>query len=241
MKKVAIFTEGQAELIFIRNLLPKVFGYEDLSFECVELHRNTFQDVPYSISHPDPSIYFLIVNVANDSKVITAIKEREQNLHNKGYDLIIGLRDMYSEAYRKLSTVIDEKVTSAFIQEHKSSIQTMSNSEKIFFCFAIMEFEAWFLSMYNLFAKIHPTLTINFIEENLGFNLKIISPEKEFFHPTVELEKIFRLVGEKYDKSINQIESISTKVDDIDINHALEDGRCHSFSLFWRKLQSLKN
>ncbi len=101
MKKVAVFTEGRGELIFVRNLLPKVFGCEDLSFECFELHSGEFQGVPYRDIRPNSTIHFLIVNVANDGKVITAIKEREAALLKRGYDVIIGLRDVYSEAYRK--------------------------------------------------------------------------------------------------------------------------------------------
>ena len=97
----------------------------------MELHRNTFQEVPYSISPPSPSIHFLIVNAANDSKTMSAIKERERYLWEKGYDVIIGVRDMYSEAYCKRSSDIDDEVINDFIQEHRSLIQRMSNPDKI--------------------------------------------------------------------------------------------------------------
>ncbi len=139
----------------------------------------------------------------------------------------------------KRSSVIDNQVTDAFIQEHRSVIQTMSDPDKIHFYFAIMEFEAWLLAMYSLFTKIHQDLTVNFIEEKLGFNLERINPQTEFFHPANEVERIFKLVEEKYDKSIGQMESISSQIDDIDISHALEDGRCNSFASFWTKLESL--
>ena len=57
---------------------------------------------------------------------------------------------MYSQAYRDRSNCIDDTVTESFIQAHQTTIQQMSNSDKIHVCFAIMELESWFLSMYNL-------------------------------------------------------------------------------------------
>jgi len=242
MKKIAIFTEGQGELIFVRNLLPRVLGYENLKIECFELHSDQFRKTPYPIYHPDPLFHFLIVNVANDARVITAIREREQGLWKQGYEAIIGLRDMYSAAYRTLASEIDDSVTNKFIQGHEEAIiQTMVKPEKIQVYFAIMEFEAWLLAMYSLFAKIDPDLTVDFIAEKLDFNLKKISPQTEFFHPTNVVERIFRLVGKTYAKSRDEMESISNMIDDQDIRHALETGKCDSFASFWNRLNSLRN
>jgi len=74
---------------------------------------------------------------------------------------------MYSQAYRKKSKkVIDDKVTQKSIELVTTTIAEMSNPDKISFHFAIMELEAWWLSMYNLFAKIDDRLTVSFIEKN---------------------------------------------------------------------------
>jgi hypothetical protein len=131
MKKVAIFTEGQGELIFVRYLLTLTIRPDKLSFECFSLIADRLHRAPYRLSPPGAQIHFLLVNVGNDERALSAIAEREDNLVNKGYDKIIGLRDMYSEAYRKRSAVIDDSVTKSFIQEHESVIQQMSNSGKI--------------------------------------------------------------------------------------------------------------
>ena len=232
MKKVAIFTEGQGELIFVRHLLIQVIGYERLSFECLELRADRLSKVPFDYRPPKATMHFLIVNVGNDEKVVGAIKERQARLIKQGFDEIIGLRDMYSRAYRKRAQCVDSSIIQAFIQAQQAVIQDMSHSEKIQVFFAIMELEAWFLSMYNLFQKIDPRLTCSYIEKQLGFDLKTTDPETEFFHPANELAAILDLAGIKYNKSFGQMESISSKMERADINAVAESGHCNSFKLF---------
>ncbi len=52
MKKIAVFVEGQSELIFIRNLF--LYGgcieIGKISFECLELHAKEEKQVPYSLA-----------------------------------------------------------------------------------------------------------------------------------------------------------------------------------------------
>ena len=98
--------------------------------------------------------------------------------------MIIGLRDMYSEAYEKLSRgVINDDISNQFIQNHNSTIQKMTYQDRIKLYFAIMEIEAWFLAMYDIFQRIDSVLTIEYIEEKLGFDLRRIDPQGEFFKP----------------------------------------------------------
>ncbi len=59
MKKIAIFTEGQGELIFMRWLLPGVLGYENVSFECMELYSDQIQTVPYKYSPTNPLLPYI--------------------------------------------------------------------------------------------------------------------------------------------------------------------------------------
>lgn len=241
MRKVAIFTEGQGELIFVRNLLPKIIGYEHLSFECFDLRSDKFFSVPYKVGSVDSAkIHFLIINVGNDEKVLSAIAERETRLVKQGYDKIIGLRDMYSKAYRKRANTVNQQIIEDFVQAHNTTIQRLNNADRIQLFFAIMELEAWFLSMYNLFKKLDPALTCVYIEEQMGFNLATVNSEKEFFHPTNVLASILNLVGMRYDKSSDQMESITTRIDQADIDDAVENGRCNSLARFYSALEEEK-
>jgi len=239
MQKIAIFVEGQGELIFIRNILYHLIDPAQLSFECFKLHANSQQEVPYEYKNPNAKVHFQIINVGNDERVLDAIKEREKRLLSKGFTKIIGLRDMYSKAYRRKSkNVIDDEVTRQFIEGVTTAIAEMNNPDKIRFHFAIMELEAWWLSMYNWFAKINDLLTVSFIEENLGYNLSEIDPEKAFFHPALEIDKIFKLVGAGYKKPFDDVESITSRMDASDISDATNNNRCHCFKNFCDDLTS---
>jgi len=196
--------------------------------------------VPYRCCSPNASLHYLLVNVGNDEAVLSAVKERQENLMSKGYDVVIGLRDMYSRAYRKRSRCIDDSVTDSFIRAQEDIIRQMSNHDRIHVFFAIMELESWLLSMYRLFERIHPSLSCAYIESRLGFNLSLVNPEVEFFHPAVEFRGILELAGMRYTKSKDQMESILSKMVPPDIDDALEEGRhSRSFAAFLSEVTAL--
>ena len=242
MRKVAIFTEGQGEQIFVCELLLRVVSYEvALSIECLQLRAGNFQKARPNYPNPNSTVHYLIVDVGNDEKVLSAISERHENFISIGYDVIIGLRDMYSDAYRRRSSSkIDDSVTNSFISKHNETIQGMSNPDKIFIFFAIMELESWLLSMYRLLERFNPTLNCEHIERELGFDLSKINPETKFFHPAKHLANILALAGKRYKKSKDHMESILSNMIREDIDDALEEGRCsQSFDLFLSKIRSV--
>jgi len=238
MKRIAIFVEGQAEQIFIRDLLLKIFDCSKLSFTCVKLYAGQMQQVPYSynVGQSHVRIHFLIVDAANDRKVLSAIKEREKYLFREGYSNVFGLRDMYSDDYYKYSTTINDDVIDRFIDGASQTISLMSRPEKIHLHFAIMELEAWFIGMYNLFCKINSALNVNYIEHKTGYNLAEIDPQREFYKPSDELDRILRLVGMQYVKHSHDVNSISSQIDSTDCDNAIENGRCQSFKCFYQRL-----
>ena len=104
MRKVAVFTEGQSELVFVRHLLLRVADPSKLSFECHELLAGRLSPVPYRYCGANPEVHFMIVNVHCDEGVLSSIRQREKGLIEKsGYEGILGLRDMYSAAYTRRS------------------------------------------------------------------------------------------------------------------------------------------
>ncbi len=237
MRRVVVFTEGQGELIFVRYLLIQAIGYDHLSFECLGLRADRLFPVPYKYCSPNASLHYLLVNVGNDETVLSTVAERQENLISKGYDVVIGLRDMYSKAYRKRSRCIDDAVTDSFIRAQEVIIQQMSNHDRVHVFFAIMELESWLLSMYRLIERIHPSLSCAYIESRLGFNLSLVNPEAEFFHPAVEFGAILELADMRYKKSEDQMESILSKMIPTDINDALEEcRRSRSFAAFFSEV-----
>ncbi len=240
MKRIAVFAEGQTELIFIRDFLLKVLDPSKISFECLELIAHQDSPVPYKYSSPSAEIHFLILNVRGDEGVLSSIKERERKLiQENGYERIIGLRDMYSEEYTKLSPgKIDDYVSNAITQRHNQIIEEMAHPERIKLYFAIMEIEAWFLGMYYLFQKIDSALTVDYIEKKLGINLVIIDPQKEFYRPEDQVNSILQLCGREYKKKWAEIESICSHIDSLDYDAARENARCVCFDDFYQEIVS---
>src|SRR3989304_9822620 len=173
MKKIVVFTEGRGDLIFTRQILIQIIGYDNLSGECFELKSDDLHHIPHKFGRPDALIYYMIINVGTDEKVLSEIEDRHERYVNLGFE-VIGLRDMFSEAYKKKSTEMREDVNNFYIRNHNEIISRMVKPEKIHFYFAIMELEAWLLGMYKNLERIDASLTPEYIKSQLGFDLGVI-------------------------------------------------------------------
>jgi hypothetical protein len=49
MKKVAVFVEGQAELILVRELLLKMYDYQDIGINCYNLICDNLDEAPINM------------------------------------------------------------------------------------------------------------------------------------------------------------------------------------------------
>lgn len=242
MIKIAVFTEGQGELIFIRHLLGLLFHYDQLSFRCLKLHDDKEISVPYKYTGAKAKLHFQIINVENDERVLSAIKEREQNLFKNGFQKIIGLRDLYSETYdRAAHGHIDPVINVKIKNMVQTEILQTSQPAQIKIFFAIMEFEAWLLGMYHLFAKMNLILTWEYIENQLNFDLKHIDPQKKFYRPGKPLQQIFNLIQSEYDKSTETLEKICSFIELNDLNDMVENDRCAEFKEFFEELMQYQS
>jgi hypothetical protein len=236
VKRIAIFTEGKAERIFVRECLFRLFDPAKISFECYELLAHNLHAAPYvypDVPNPHAELFFMIVDCHGDEGVLSTIKEREHNLIGRGYDAILGLRDMYCDAYHKLAHgSIKDRVSKRLIQIHVAEIQRMNHYDKIKLYYAIMELEAWFLGMYDLFQKIDPILTTDYIEQKLGIDLKSIDPQLSFYRPSEELNSVLALCGRQYQKKESEIEGLCAKIELKDLDDVIISNRCRSFREF---------
>lgn len=233
MRKIAIFVEGQTELITVREFLLRKYNYE-VSFDCYAPHKEgNFKPAEYHYENPNAKTYYQIFNVGNDQRVLSAILEREASLFSNGFEKVIGLRDMYSSVYKEISPVIDDKINADIIKTDKESTEKRStNSKKINLCYAIMEIESWFLALHHIFQKIHNDLTIEFIKEKLKIDLSNVNPETEFFHPANTIKEIYGLVALRYDKSKGDIESFCSHLKNEDFSNLYSSPKCSSFNIF---------
>lgn len=239
MRKFAVFVEGQTELITVRELLLKKFDYI-VSIECRTLFKNIeLRKAPYDYDNPNAEFHFQLINVGNDNAVLSRILKREKSMWNAGYELIIGLRDMYSRAYRDFSSEIDHKINQKFINSHNEMIKKESQyPEKIIMCFAIMEIEAWFLGMYQIFGKLNTRLTAEYIKTHTGIDLGNVNPETEFFHPAKQMEDIYKIAGLSYDKSKGSIEALAKYLTLEYLTDLFNGDKCHSFHKFYKALEN---
>lgn len=240
--KYAFFVEGQSEAIFIRELLLRMHCHSDIEIECTDLYFNrTARKIP-AFTTPDPQKYFSIIVAGSDESVLGAIKERESNLILNDFQLIFGIRDMYSREYIegladiRLFQVIDSRVTNHFLDRHANAISTMTHPEKIRFFFTIMEIEAWYLAFYPFLERVNSRLTPDFINTETGYDLKNIDPETTFFHPAVTLGKIYALVGMTYSKSYDDDMSIVNQLPYEMIDIISQSGKVNSFINFYNEL-----
>lgn len=236
MKRVVIFTEGRTELIFVRELLLRIIDNNDLSFDCLELKAGKSLPFPYKQISPTATIHFQIINVGNDESVVSEIKNRGLNFINQGVE-IIGLRDMYSETYKKFSNRINQHVITTIRDSHEDVIRQIIHSEMIHLFFAIMEVEAWFLAMYRIFERIDVALTVENIRRQLNYDLENDNPENTYFHPSVQLAQILRLAGRDYKKHQSDVSSIVSQITEEDIQNLIDVNFCSSFILFHNELQ----
>lgn len=241
-RKIAVFVEGQTELVFVREFLVKWFNYDSnvIGFDCYHLFRSEFRDASYSLGTLDSENYYMLVNVGNDCSVLSKIRDRMQHLEKLGYQLVIGLRDMYSTQYIKdaKGRRIDSIVTQLHIDAAKEQIAHMDGGEKVNFHFAIMEIEAWLLGMDRFLQAVDERLTIDYVSQNVGINLTD-NPETSFFHPAAELAKIYGLVGKIYDKHETDISSIMSSLQVEDFKILMQSGSCQSFKSFVESLLNL--
>lgn len=239
MKKFAIFTEGQSELIFVRQLLLKLVDASKMSLQCLELLSHRLSDAEFEHRCPAPEVFFLLVDVHGDEGVLSSIKEREINLIEKGkYEKIIGLRDMYCAQYRKKSPgKIDDRVSAMIIENCELVVQNMRYNDRIKVFFAVMELEAWFLGMYNLFTRISSLLSVSYIKDNTMIDLKDVDPEREFYRPSHELNVVLNLCGMEYKKKKGEIENIGKNMVATDFIDARENARCEHLGKFLEEIK----
>ena len=241
MRKVAVFVEGQTELVFVREFLLKWFVYDgnQIGFECYNLENNDTHPTAFAYGSEQSENYYLIVNVGNDNSVLSAIKTRLQLLLNKGYQVVVGLRDMYCKQYRNevANATIKSEINELFISATNDQIAQIENGKAIKFHFAIMEVEAWLLGMPKIFSAKDNLLTIDYIKQNLSINLDC-DPETTIFHPAKEMDNIYSLIGDKYDKHLSDISSIMSSLEKDDFATLIQSGKCNSFKLFAESILS---
>lgn len=199
MKRVAFFVEGMTEQLFVRQLVEEAAGKKNVVFE---LHKSTGKRGKRLIElesrkSPDggEQYYVLITDCGSDTSVASDVRDNYERLVATGYDVIVGLRDVYPdfaaedipELRRNLGYKIKTKPT------------------KVDFVLAVMEVECWFVAEYTHFAKVNTGLTEDVVCRALGFNPRTDDVEQRS-NPANDLHNAYHEVGLAYRKHRNQVQ-----------------------------------
>lgn len=208
MKRIAFFVEGQTEQIFVNRLIKEILGTQQINIiqkqfrggvniPKVEIVRNS------SFSR-NPKYEVLIFDCGSDNRVKSEILDNIETLRKNGYEMIVGLRDLYP-------LPIDD------LEKLEKGLRFLPNKLKndahyFDVIIAVHEIEAWFLAETNHLRKIDKRLTGRFIKDKLGFDPYASDPQARE-HPAKDLDNIYRLVGKSYTKKYNATTRVVNKLD----------------------------
>lgn len=221
MKRIAIYVEGDAELIFVREFLIKWFDYDSvrLGIECCKLRSDREANEPYPYGSKDSENFYYIVNVGNDSSVLSKMIKNAGRLYNSGYQLVVGLRDIYCDDYHdkthalNKARVIDWTIINKFRKVTGEIISRGNYPIEMQMHFAIMEIEAWLLGLSEL------------LEAS-------VDPENAFYHPASEIVNHFPDVLASYGKHKSELEKLIGRFTKDDFGQLLRSEKCASFRTF---------
>ena len=200
MKRAAFFVEGQTEAIFLKRLLQEMAGDHNIIFHEEKKHAGIY--LLQSTTAPTTERYeALIVDCSNDDQVLSSILDRYSDLVTAGYDLIIGIRDLYPLPAAALAAV-------------QAAIQPIipNTPTPVIMTIAVQEVEAWFLQEESHLSRIDPRLTATAIHAATGYNINSDLAEG-VGHPATLLHEIYQIAGLAYRKNRRQVQRTVSAID----------------------------
>lgn len=240
--KYAVYVEGKAEMLFVADLLCKYSNYEPkvIGLKCINLNSDNFEYLQ-SPKQGDENIscdFYQIVNVNNDNRVISKLKQDIPNLMKHGFDIIIGLRDVYGADYDIICSkrqVIDNNLIAQMIQSQSEQIKYDGVVTRLHF--AVMEFEAWMMALLD-----------KYISKNGGVPSDVFAAakvdyssdfEQTIYHPSKKVQQIFQVMNTIYGKHESDYLSFLKCLAWEDYDSLRNSNRCASFRFFVDSLLSL--
>jgi hypothetical protein len=214
--KTAFIVEGPTEAFFVERLLTEILTEQEYIFEILKQDQTRKGDYWVTLKAADPAnantrYYFLIVSCCQDDKVVSYIREHRKRLLEEKYTLIVGLLDLYPNRLEELHDF--QRGVKAYIPQ--KGLPTK-------FVISVMEIETWFIAETSHFQRINPELTLDLIQEKLGFDLRVTDFE-DIEHPASFLDDTYKLVGKRYQKKEKQVKSTLDVLDFAQIYFSLGD------------------
>lgn len=107
MRRMAIFVEGYTELLFIDRLIREIATQKQIVIEHKKIRGGgkrsgipTYVEILKAAADNGESLYVLIMDCGGEHLVAQRIREEHLYLDKKGYESIIGLRDVFPKFSR---------------------------------------------------------------------------------------------------------------------------------------------
>jgi len=207
LKKIAIFVEGQTEQLFVEAFLKEIASTKNIAFAKRRLVGKA-RSVPNwiniwtSANSAGNEFFILIVDCTGYTTVISDIRENYDLLVRAGYSAILGIRDVYPQVgysdIAKLRAMLPYGLRTVPIQ--------------VELVLGVMEIETWFISEYTHFSRIDPSLTCARIKASIGFDPATDDIQQRAV-PSRDLDDIYSLVGQGYQKNHNSLQALLSKLD----------------------------
>jgi len=196
MRRLAVFTEGQTEQIFLQRFIEHVGGAKKIQFDLASVPTNPVlaKLVSRDPNLPAPRYFVLLYNCQNDDRVKSEILAQRESLTKAGYDLILGVRDLYPQPLSNLASVklnLKTRVPTAGVPIH--------------ILLAVSEIEAWFLQDETHYQKVDARLDVSTFKLHFDFDPSVDSAEN-IPQPANLLHQIYSTVGKAYRKSKSHVE-----------------------------------
>lgn len=237
--RYAVYVEGLSEMLLVADVLQKYSNYDPVQcgLLCVNLNADNYDRLPNPRQGDVNSAnYYQIVNVNNDNFVISKLKKDIPGLLANGYDVILGLKDVYGDVYKRLLN--NQRVIDRTKIEHLHSIQSKIISGQGGDCrlhFAIMEYEAWMLALIENYVT-NKGQVIADICQQIGVDVTTCDPENIIYHPFPKAKRIFHACGVDYHKHGGESFSFLSTLTVDDYERLRYSGRCASFAKFMDSL-----
>jgi hypothetical protein len=207
ISKIAFFTEGQTEQIFVEKLLIELVAHKKIRIESRRMMGGRkFRRTSYKLrSVPnggDHEYFALIVNSDTDGRVASDVRDEYATLMSAGYSAIVAIRDVFPN------------FTRADIPRLRAGIESVMPREPIIptLVLATMETEAWFIAEYSHFRRLDASLTLDRIQQSIGTDLANDDIEG-LAQPAQTLNSIYQLVTLGYTKSATDVERTVSLLD----------------------------
>lgn len=230
MKRIAIFTEGESDMLFSSYLLKVIYGLDGVLIRYVKFTSDKTYEENYirQEGYGDISLEFVLLNLGNDKRVVNKLRENGASMLEKGYDSVIGLRDLGSQEYDTLAKgKIDDAITKRMINDIRGVLGTL----EIFF--AVMELEAWYLALTDCLVR--SGYNLDDINGKLGVVLTDVDPESDFYNP--------KSIISSFESNFNEIKfahKIGSKVNSTNLDSIENGEKVVYFAEYIRKLKSYR-